>query len=62
MPPHVAEVDHLVVISPLELKQVLIVYYAQQGHLNEKANRLGLTRWTFRRRLERGESFIAINL
>lgn len=62
MPPDIAEVDHLICTGPLECKTVLIVYYAQHGHLLEKANRLGLTRWSFKRRLERGESYVAINL
>jgi hypothetical protein len=62
MPVHIAEVDHTVAISPPECKIVLIVYYCQQGPFTEKAHRLGLSRWSFRRRLERGESFVAMNL
>jgi hypothetical protein len=62
MPPAIAEVDHLICRAPPECKIVLIVYYAQSGQLQEKAQRLGLSRWQFRRRLERGEGFIALNL
>jgi len=62
MPVDIAEVDHLVCVSaPLE-RQVLIVYYTQEGPFGHKAVRCGLTRWSFRRTLERAESFIAFRL
>ena len=62
MPADVAEVDHLVTRAPPDYKQVLIVYYCQQGRKREKAHHCGLTVWSFERRLERGESYVAINL
>jgi hypothetical protein len=62
MPPDIAEVDHVVCIAPPEVRQVLIVYYAQTGSKVEKARRVGITRYAFGRRLERGESFVALNL
>jgi hypothetical protein len=62
MPTDIAEIDHLVCKAPLHVKIVLIVYYAQTGQVQEKANRLGLSRWQFRRRLDQGESFVAMNL
>ena len=62
MPDDIAQVDHAVCLAPLEVKRALIVYYAQTGSLDEKARRIGLTRWSFRRRVERGETFVALNL
>lgn len=62
MPPDIAEVDHVVCIAPQHIKMALIVYYAQRGGKEEKARRIGLTRWAFRRRVEQGESFVALNL
>jgi hypothetical protein len=62
MPDDVAEVDRVVCQAPRHIKIVMIVYYAQTGHVQEKANRLGLSRWQFRRLLDQGESFVAMNL
>jgi len=62
MPAHVAEIDHLVCIAPPEQKIALIVFYTHDGRLKEKASKLGLSRWVFMRRVNRGESFIAMNL
>ena len=62
MPPDIAEVDHVVCIAAPEVRQALIVYYAQTGSKEEKARRVGITRWAFRRRVERGETWVALNL
>lgn len=62
MPPDIAEVDHLVCISPPSERQVLIVYYTQEGFFGHKAARCGMSRWHFRKTLDRAESFIAFRL
>ena len=62
MPPIIAEVDHVVCIAPADQRIVLIVAYAHTGPVKDKAMRLRLSRWQFRRRLERAESFVALNL
>jgi len=62
MPPHVAEIDHLVCIAPPQEKRVLIVYYTQHGTVSEKAARVDLTPSEFNDYRERGESFVALNL
>ncbi len=62
MPPDIAEVDHLVCAAPLEQKRVLIVIYAQDGSMRDKAVRLEMDRHRFRRMRERAESYIAANL
>ena len=62
MPDPVAEVDAVVRSAPTDQRIVLIVAYTQTGPLAEKARRLHITRWTFKRRLERAESFVALNL
>jgi hypothetical protein len=62
MPYHIAEIDHIVCTAEPTERTALIVYYAQEGSLPDKAARLGLTRSEFRARIERGESFVAINL
>jgi hypothetical protein len=62
MPYHIAEIDHIVCIAPPEEKRALIVYYTQDGPLSDKAARIGITRSMFRDQIERGESFVAINL
>lgn len=62
MPPDIAEVDHLVCLSSPSEKQVLIVYYTQAGGIISKAQRCKLSRWSFRRTLERAESFVAYRL
>lgn len=62
MPYDIAQVDLAVCQAPKEQKIVLIVRYAQQGQLHEKALRLGISRHQFRHRLEAGESFVAMHL
>ena len=62
MPPHVAEIDHLVCIAPQEQKRVLIVYYTQYGTVSEKAARVDMAPSEFNMVRERAESFIALNL
>ena len=62
MPPPIAEVDAVVRSAPPEQRIVLILAYTHTGPLKVKAQRLHITRWTFRRRLERAESFVALNL
>ena len=62
MPIPIAEVDSAVRRAPADQRIVLILTYAQPGPIYAKAQRLHITRWTFKRRLERAESFIALNL
>ena len=62
MPTDIAEVDHAVCIAPPKEKSVLIVFYCQHGPLTEKAARLAMDRWTFKRALARAESFVDQNL
>jgi hypothetical protein len=62
MPPHVAEIDHIICIAPPQEKRVLIVYYTQHGTVSEKSARVGMTPTEFNDYRERGESFVAINL
>ena len=62
MPPHIAEIDHIVCIAPPKEKRVLIVYYTQRGGMDEKAARLEMTLREFREVRERAESFVAMNL
>ena len=62
MPPHVAEIDRIVCSADAPRRQVLIVYYVQQGTMSEKARRIGIPRTTFFDRLRSAESFVAINL
>ena len=61
-PPHILEVNHLVNTTPSPERMTLVVFYSQHGSIPEKAHRLGISRWTFRRRLERAESYIAYQL
>ncbi|CAB4121068.1 hypothetical protein UFOVP154_18 [uncultured Caudovirales phage] len=62
MPPDIAEIDHLICLTPPAEKRVLIVYYTQSGRKAEKAARLSMTVREFSELRERGESFVAINL
>lgn len=62
MPTDVAQVDHCVCTAEPQFRIALIVYYAQSGSLESKAQRLGLTRWALRRRVERGEAHVHANL
>jgi hypothetical protein len=62
MPPDIAEVDHLVCISPLLERCVLISFYTQHGSIRYKRNILGMGRTEYLGRLERGESFVAYRL
>src|SRR5277367_6189489 len=62
MPSHIAEVDHLVCTAEPPIRIALIVCYAQRGSFEEKAQRLGLTRWALRRRKEQGEAYVYQNL
>lgn len=62
MPPDIAEVDHLVCISPLLERCVLISFYTQHGNIRHKRNILGMGRVEYLAHLERGESFVAFRL
>ena len=62
MPHDVAEVDKAVWKAPKEQRLVLIVYYAQAGHIMDKAYRMEISLKEFKQRKEMGESFIAMNL
>lgn len=62
MPPAVEEIDLLVRKAEPKHKQVLIVFYAQSGYLIEKARRLEMDRWKFKRILGNAQSYIESNL
>lgn len=62
MPPDIAEVDHLVCVSPLLERCVLISFYTQHGNIRHKRHILGMGRREYLGHLERGESFVAFRL
>ena len=62
MPDDVAVVDKAVWKAPKEQRLVLIVYYAQAGHIMDKAYRMEISLKEFNQRREMGESFVAMNL
>jgi hypothetical protein len=62
MPPHIAEVDVVICRAPQPEKSVLITYYSKSGPLAEKAQMLHMDRWSFKRALVSGESYVESNL
>lgn len=55
MPPHIAEVDHIICCAPKDVRAVLIKFYGQSGTFIDKAISFGLDKLSMRRAIDRAE-------
>ncbi len=55
MPPHIAQIDHIVCVSPPDIRIVIIKFYGTGGTFDDKALLLGMTRRELRNKIERAE-------
>lgn len=58
MPPHIAEMDHIICCAPNEIRYVLIKFYGTGGTFQDKAIRLGLDRRSLRRVTDRADYYV----
>lgn len=61
-PRDIAEIESIVICAEPIDRQVLIAYYVQGGSQRAVAIRLGLTKDTFRRRLDRAVCYVSNNV
>lgn len=62
MPPHIAQVDHIVCCATPEIRATLIKFYGTAGTYLEKAEALGIDRHTFKRRIDRADYYVHAEL
>jgi len=55
MPPHIAEIDHIVCCAPNDIRAVLIKFYGQGGSFADKCIALCLDKKSLRKRVERAD-------
>jgi hypothetical protein len=58
LPPHIAEIDHIVCCAPREMRITLIKFYGTAGTYYEKAVALGVDRRTLKRRIDRADYYV----
>jgi hypothetical protein len=58
MPEHIQEVDHIVCISPGDVRVILIKFYSSGGTYAEKAISLGIETRDFKRRIDRADYYV----
>lgn len=58
LPPHIAEVDHIVCCAPPDIRRVLINFYGRGGTVQDKAIAMGLDRRSLRRRTDRADWYV----
>jgi hypothetical protein len=58
MPPHIQQVDHIICISPPDIRAVLIRFYTTGGTIQDKAISFGLDRRTLMRRVDRADWYV----
>jgi len=62
MPPHIAEIDHIICCAPRDIRAILIKFYSTFGSYYEKAVALGLDKRTFKKRIDRADYYVHSNL
>ena len=58
MPAHIQQIDHIVCISPPDIRIVLIKFYGTSGSYADKAFILGVDVRTLKRRIDRADYFV----
>lgn len=58
MPPHIAEMDHIICCAPADIRIVLIKFYGTGGTFSDKAIRLGLDKRSLRRVTDRADYYV----
>lgn len=61
-PEDIAEIDHIICKSPPQHRMILLVTYVQDGTLGNRAKRLNLSRYAYRRKLEQAEWYVHARL
>jgi hypothetical protein len=58
MPPHIQEIDHIICVSPPDIRATLIKFYTAGGTIEDKAISLGIARRTLMRRVDRADWYV----
>jgi hypothetical protein len=62
MPPHIAEIDHIICCAPPDIRHLLIKFYGTAGTFTDKSIVLGLDKKTLRRRVDRADYYVHSSL
>jgi hypothetical protein len=58
MPPHIQEIDHIICVSPPDIRATLIKFYTAGGTIEDKAISLGISRRSLMRRVDRADWYV----